>query len=286
MRLTQFGIVTLPENNGQDVLPIDYRSNLVSLQNGAYDTDGNNSILNATNLTRQAVITQSIQTSFRNLARESNKGRLLLRGEERDDTNYVTFAKIARINLAPNARQYNCEEAIEIQFIQDYPFWLNQADIETFLDDGNQLDDYSWNLDGGNSDTITINATGNSITSDNITIDNTGIVPCYRGYFVIAFQNDYDVEYIEIINNTNGLRLKYNLNISGTGGIGVWTIDWLAKSLLTNTSDLDRTGLEIPNSQTDWFRLEVGENDIQVNLAHLDDTGATVNVYWSRHYIY
>lgn len=286
MRLTKFGTVTLPEANGLDALPVRYRTNVRDMQNGGYDLDGNNTYLNPTNVNRRAVIINNLQSTFTNIARESNKGRLLLRGQEHDNVEYVTFAKIIQLNPDIDARRYNCEKALEINFMQDYPFWLHSADIEKFLDDGEQLDDYVWNLDGGNVDTITINATGSGVTQGTSTITNNGTTPAYRGYFVLSFQNAYDINYVEIINVTNGLKLKYNLNIADTGDIGDWTFDWLSKSLLTNTSDLDRTGLVLPNSQSDWFRLDVGDNNIEVNLSHNNNTDMTLDIYWSRHFVY
>ena len=286
MRLWSFGTYTLPEHGGQDVIPIRYRSSLVELQNGAFDYDGQKAVLQTTNIARNATIITDIQNSFRSLTKQANKGRLILRGIERDNTQYLTFAKMVRIGLSPNAERYNCEEALDVVFEQDYPFWLNSADVETFLEDGEQLDDYSWNLDGGHVDTITIAATGAGETNDVSTINNAGSAPAYRGYFVLSFQNDYDVNWVKIINHTNGLQLYYELPISGSGGIGDWSFNWLSKTLLTNTSDLDRSGLIFPNNQPDWFRLEVGDNEIEVVLNHNNDTDMTLGVYWSRHYTY
>lgn len=286
MRLLSFGAYALPEHNGQDVIPIRYRSSLAELQNGSFDYSGQDAVLQTTNIARNATIISNIQTSFRSLTTEANKGRLILRGIERDNTQYLTFAKMVRIGLSPNAERYNCEEALDVVFEQNYPFWLHSADVETFLEDNEQLDDYLWNLDGGNFDNITINATGNSITSNTITINNTGTAPAYRGYFVLRFLNDYDVNWVKITNLTNGMQLTYNLPISGTGNIGDWSFSWLDKTLLTNTSALDRTGLVLPDAQPDWFRLEVGENDIQIDLSHNNDTDMELDIYWSRHYTY
>lgn len=288
MRLIKFGAVNLPNHNGVDNLPIEYRSNFASLQNGGYDFDGNKSILKSVNLSRDAVIPvyDNIQSTINGITTQANKGRAILRGQELDNTQYLTFGKVSRINYLPNAEDYGCKQAIAIAFVQDYPFWLHGSDVETFLDDGEVLDDYSWNLDGGNVDTVTINATGVGETSGTLTINNAGSAPVYRGYFVLSFQNDYDVNWIKILNLTNGLQLVYENAISGTGGIGDWTFNWLDKSLLTNTSDFDRTGLILPDNQMDWFRLDIGSNEIEVTLNHNDDTDVTIDIYWSRHYTY
>lgn len=286
MRLIRFGTVDLPELNGIDNMPIEYRANYASLQNGAYDYDGQKNVLNATTITRDAVITQNIQTTLQNITRQANKGRALLRGKELDDTQYVTFAKVSRINYLPNAEKYGCEQALGIGFTQDYPFWLHAGDIETFLDDGAQFDDYAWNFDGGNYESVSINASSSGITSQTVTIDNTGTAPIYRGYFALQFVTEYDVNWIKITNVTNGLTMTYNMNIAGSSDIGTWYFDWLSKSLLTNTSDLDRTGLVIPNNQSDWFRLDLGENQIQVDISHNDDTNMNLYIFYSRHYTY
>lgn len=288
MYLIRFGVTDLPEHDGQDTLPIVYRNNSVDLQNGSFDFDGNRQVLQSTNVARSAVIPvyDNIQTTLNALTTQANKGRAILRGKELDNTEYLTFAKVARMNINPNAEKYGCEEAIDIIFNQDYPFWLHGADVETFLDDGEIFDDYAWNFDGGNNDLSTIAATGSGTTVDTLTINNSGSAPCYRGYFILNFENDYDVNWVKIINHTNGLQMRYNLDIDGTGGIGSWTFDWLSKTLLTNTSDLDRTGLVLPNYQPDWFRLEIGNNDIEVQLNHNDDTDMNLYIFWSRHYTY
>lgn len=288
MRLIRFGTTDLPDN-GTDSLPIEYRSNLVDLQNGSFDLDGNTSVLSSVTVTRDTIISvsvQNIQNTIRAITTQANRGRAILRGEEIDNTQYLTFAKVSRINYLPNSEKYGFEQPIAIAFAQDYPFWLNSADVENFLDDGEIFDDYAWNFDGGNNDILSISGSSASTTVDTLTINNTGSAPCYRGYFILNFQGAYDVNWIKIINHTNGMMLTYNLDISGVGGIGSWTFDWLSKSLLTNTSDLDRTGLVIPNNQMDWFRLEVGNNNLEFQVNHAGDTDATLYVFWSRHYTY
>lgn len=289
MRILSFGKLVLPEAGGRDSLPINYRNSILGLQNGAFDYDGQESVLTYGNASRSAIVISNIQSTFQDITKKANKGRLLLRGIEFDNTEYVTFAKISKIGLTPNAKDYDCQESVDINFVQDYPYWLHSADIETFLEDEEVLDDYAWNLDGGNFDSITISATTSTVdtnTSSSITINNTGTSPVRRGYFVLQFQNDYDVNYIKIKNKTNGMQLTYTLDISGTGGTGEWIFDWLSKSLLTDTSDLDRTGLDIPDYQPDWFRLEQGENEIELIMNHDGDTDVSLLIYWSRHYIY
>lgn len=286
LRLTQFGTVTLPEYNGEDVIPVIIRENFIDLQNGGIDLDGNDAVLQSTRVQRSAVIATNLQSTIQNILKEAGKGRLLLRAEDRDGTNYQTFAKVVRINPEIDARRYNCEQAIEITWLQDYPFWLHSSDEPQYLDDGENFD-AAWNLDSGNSDTISITSPSTS-TSD--TIDNTGDMPVYRGYFVIsATGTNVYIGDITITNVTNGLQLTY------TGGLGNGTaasegdvtIDWLSKTVLTDTSDLDYSKVTLPNGQTDFFRLEVGENTIEVEFDEYSGTNnLSVEVFWSRHYLY
>ena len=286
MRLTQFGTVTLSELNGTDVIPVIFRENLIDLQNGGIDLDGNNSILTPTRVSRSAVIATDLQTTINVIMKEAGKGRLLLRAIERDDTPLQTFAKVVRINPDIDARRYNCEQAIELTWIQDYPFWLHSSDEPNYLEDGENFD-AAWNLDSGNSDILAL--TSPDVT-DTFVIDNTGGAVVYRGYFVLsATGTNIEIGDITITNVTNGLSLTY------TGGLGDGSasaegdvvIDWLSKTVLTDTSDFDYTKVTLPNGQTDFFRLELGENNIEVTMDSISGTNnLSVEMFWSRHYLY
>lgn len=287
MRLISFGTVDLPEHDGNDRLPISFRNNLINLQNGGVDLDGNTNYLNIAALTRRAVIVSNLSTTFRNVTREAAKGRLLLRGRERDNTEYQTFAKVVQINPDIDARMYNCEQALDISWLQDYPFWLASADEPTYLDDGAILDDYVWNLDGGNSDTLTITSPN---TSGSTTIDNTGIAKAFKLYIVIsATGTNIEIGDITITNVTNGLQFSYTggLGDGSSSSEGDIVIDCLSKTVFLDTSEHDYTTLDIPNNQSDIMNLEVGENVINVQFDSISGTNnLTVEFFWSRHYLY
>jgi hypothetical protein len=283
MRLTKFGTVDLPDANGRDVIPVEVRTNIVELQNGSIDLDGNNSVYNSVNLSRNAVWYTNLQSSFEALARESNKGRLILRGQEIDNTVYLTTAKINRLLPNIDANKYGCEYAININFYQDYPFWLLGTDEPYYLNDGELLDD-GWVLDDGNKTTITISDPN---TTDSTTINNTGGATIYKGYFVISVEDSstWEIENLRIWNITNGLELTYK-SLSGDGNSGEYTIDWLSKTCLTEFSDFDHNQISIPNKQVDWFRLELDNNVIETSFTVLDGTpDVNIDVYWSKHYL-
>lgn len=288
MRLTQFGTVTLPEHNGQDRLPLSIRNNFTELQNGGIDLDGNNVVVNPIALTRSAVIVDSIQSNLRAILKEAGKGRLLLRAKDFDNTQLQTFSKVIRIDPDIDARKYGCEQALEINFMQDYPFWMLSSEEPTYLDDGEVLDEYAaWNLDGGNYDSLTITS---PTVIDSVTIDNTGGSVVYKGYFVIsATGTNVEIGNIIITNVTNGLKITY------TGGLGDGTgssegdiyIDWLAKTTLDDTSTQDYSLLTLPSGQSDYFRLELGENVITASFESLSGTNnLNIDIYWSKHYLF
>lgn len=283
MRLTQFGTVTLPDGNGRDGLPVEIRNNAIELQNGMLDLDGNNAVFNSVNLYRRASFYTNLQSSSEALFREAGKGRLILRGQERDNTVYLTTAKVNRLDPDINADRYNCEYGININFTMDYPFWLLGTDEPYYLNDGELLDS-GWTLDDGNKTTVTITSPS---TSDSTTIDNTGGAVIYKGYFVFSVEDSstWEISNLRIWNVTNGLELTYR-SLSGDGNSGEYTIDWLSKTCLTEFSDFDHNQIEIPTSQVDWFRLELDENVISTTFDIISGTpNVIINIYYSRHYL-
>ena len=286
MRLTQFGTITLHEADGVDVLPLRIRSNFIELQNGGIDLDGNDVAISSSNLTRRAVIVTNLQTTANNLLKEAGKGRLLLRAKDIDNTQYQTFAKVIQINPDINARDYGCQYGFEISWLQDYPFWLLSADEGYYLDDGEILDD-GWNLDSGNSDTISITSPNTSTTD---TITNNGGSVVYKLYIVLsATGTNVEIGDITITNVTNGMRITYTGGLGDGSAIseGDVTIDCLSKSVLDDTSSPAYNNVTLPNNQTDFMRLELGDNIFDVEFDSLSGTNnLSVQIFWSEHYLY
>lgn len=288
MRLTQFGTISLPENNGTQSIPFEGRMNVVDLQYGGVDLDGNTTIINPTIIQHNAVIISSIQSNLQALTKELGKGRLLLRANEIDNTTYQTFGKVIQFNLIPDARKYGCEQAIQVGLNQIYPYWLLSSEEPDYFDDG-YLFDGSINYDSGNKTTISVTGSGTGIQSGSTTITNSGGAAIRKGYFVFTFSGsptNYDIDWIEIRNVTNGLTFRYQNNHAGTGTTGEFTANWLSKTFLTDTSDLDHSNIVIPRKQIDWFALELGDNVIEVDYQANVQTDLSLDIYHSQHWLY
>lgn len=288
MRITQFGTITLPENNGVQSLPIESRVNIVDLPYGGVDLDGNTAIINPTILQHNAVITESIQSSLQALTKEFGKGRLVLRGKEIDNVEYLTFGKLQQFNLIPDAKNYGCEQAIQVGMTQLYPYWMLSSEEPEYLDDGWTLDS-GVNLDSGNKTNISVTGSGTGEQTGSTTITNSGGAEIRKGYFVFNFSGsptNIDISWLEIKNTTNGLVWRYENEFTGTGTSADFTADWLSKTFLTNLSDLDHSDVKTPNSQMDWFRLELGDNDIEVTYFANSQTDLDLDIYHSQHWLY
>lgn len=275
MRLTQFGTVTLPQNNGGDSLPVQARTALVMLQNGAFDQDGNSMVFLPGSVSRQAVIITTIDTTLQALLAELGKGRNILKATLRDDTTeWQTFAKMQAVDRPALAATYDCQQAFVIQWSMSYPYWLHSADEPVFFDQGGTFDDGSF-FDAGNVEEETITTTLHTFT-----ITNNGDMPIPRGAIEIIPQGSATITNPRITNVTNGLWMEFKGTLTDTDRL---VIDFLTKTVRKNGDD-DYANFAIGASQQDWMVLEVGNNSIEISS---DSRSGNVDLKWrwSRHYL-
>lgn len=273
MRLVYFGGTPLPTASEDVNLPISARSNLIPLDNGGYDEDGQPTVLQPNTITRTFKITPVSDATMDNLMKVFVSGRKILKQVLRDNTTYrQTFAKVVTIDRQRNANDVSVQR-LGVTFRQDYPFWMATTDEPRYLDNGEVLD-AGWNLDG-NYTSITINA-----TQETATITNSGIVPIRRGKIVVRPGSGASITNLTITNQTNWNILRY---VGTLAYPDVLVLDLLAKSAKINATNAYGDIL-IPSGQMDWQVLEVGANAIVLDVAA--QVGNTAfEWHWAKHYV-
>lgn len=151
MRLKKIGNYILPDHDGRDRITQNIRSNVVNLRNGGYDNDGNNLIFQPNRLSRNTAIieTEDIDDTLFNLGKQMAYGRQLLTAVLTDNTTlYHTWGKLTRYGRDANADKWGCEYPIAIEWLQDYPYWVNDTDDSSYSDMGLFSDDGEFSADG------------------------------------------------------------------------------------------------------------------------------------------
>lgn len=273
MRLTHFGGTSLPTASEDVDTPIEARSALVELPDGAFDQDGQALVLRSVTVRRSFKITSSLFATVNSLMQTFAKGRLILKALPRDESTYLqTFAKVLKVSRPRRVGDKNYQ-VVDVAFAQDYPFWMATADEPKYLDNGEELDD-GWNLDG-NYTSVTIDS-----LQETTTITNNGIVPIRRGKIIVKPASSASITNLTITNLTNWKILRYEATLAYPDML---VIDLLAKSAKVNTVNA-YSDIEIPSDQMDWMQLEVGANSIQIDVeARTGNT--TFEWHWSKHYL-
>ena len=274
MRLVSFGAVDLPEANASDDMPVQFRSAFIPLPYGGYDQDGAYAVTDAVNVRRRVMVVSAIDASVDALLQEFGKGRLILTALMRDNIEYrQTFAKGFHIGRPARAEDYSCIEPLQLEWLQDYPYWMATDDEPIYLDNGYDLDD-GWVLDG--------NYTTFTCTTDNTaqTVANTGNVRFSRGTLIIQPGVAATMENPRLTNTETGLYIEWTGTLVEDDTL---IIDFLTKTAWLNYED-DYGNIVIESTQMDWMVFEIGDNDFELTC---DSIANTVLAYlqWSRHYL-
>lgn len=277
MRLKKFNNLTIPDNDAEDDLGVDFRSVLVNLPGGAFDPDAGRAWPERRKISRRFIVIgeteAQIDDQVNQILTELGKGRGLLTAVGRDGvTEFATWAKVSNIARQALVGTYECKQALAITWEQDYPYWLHKNDL-WFLDDG-EVFDGGLDLDG-HYDTKAFTSSPASFTIQN---NGGAIVPML--YITVEVGSGATISNLTMTNAANGLAMQY----VGTMTAGdILTIDVLGKSAEVN-GDSVIGDILLNDKQIEWMRLELGDNIITVNAAV---SGGTVTMYWvwARHYL-
>ncbi len=274
MHLTDFGVITLPQQNQRVDLPIVARQSLLRLPGGGFDQDGSNVFLQSPTITIHCEVVESdVDAIATVIYKEAAKGRRILWGVMRDGFEYrQTWAKLVNIKRARRPGTIG-HQPLDITLLQDYPYWLATEDEPIYFDDGRLFDDGEV-FDGGHVEDWSL-----TTTSENNTISNTGDVIVPRGLITIVPNAGASITDPVITNDEDATFLKY----TGTLSAGDWlAIDILTKSIKMN-GDGAYSALSRSETNLDWMLLYLGDNSITITSAAI---AGTVKVYWqwARHY--
>lgn len=275
MKLYSFGGITFPTAYQDQDMPIGARSPLVELPGGAFDEDGQAVTLRPNVITCRFPVDSTIDATLDTLLAKLMQGRLVLKAVLRNGTSYrQTFAKLVSVTR-PRAPFDKLVQQVEVTFSQSFPFWFDSADEPYYLDHGKVLDDTpSWNLDG-NYTAVTINA-----TQETATITTAGTVPVLRGKIVVRPASGASITNLTITNQANWKILRYQSTLAYPNAL---VIDLLAKSAKVDAANA-YSSIDIPTDQMDWMVLEVGANNIVIDVEA--QTGNTAfEWHWSDSYV-
>lgn len=278
MRLLSFGTITLPELNGRDNgLGSQARSNIINLQNGGYDLDGNNVYLQPMNISRSAVVTEDIDNTINNLFGEMNKGRMLLKAQMRSGSERHTFAKMVMQMRDVSADKYTCEQSINLQWNTTYPYWISSSLDFSYFDHGLTFDSFG-NFDASFSITNTLSQVD---TSDIVVYDNSASnVDVYRVFICFEATPTTNTGTIEVKNNTNGSGFRWNSTLNSTSVNKRLDIDCLSKTAFSSDNTNEYANIEtISSNGLDWFYLSRGSNSIEVSALDITTSGGLLNYY-------
>ena len=290
MRLYQFGSVILPQLNGSQQLPVNWRASVIPLRGGGFDQDGVNSypeekVITATFwVSVNAVDSQvtDIDDFIDDITSEGALGRRILVAQMRDGGLRQCEAKMIQCTIQPNVRLYVPDsitsldgyEPVNVSFQVAYPYWKEVADAQLFADEG-------WAADSGlNADSGQVQEETISSTTTIFEINNTG-VEHEDTVLVITGNTGVTVTDVTIDNNTTGEQLAW----SGTIGAG----EVLTIRTLPQTIDLDGTGefdnVTLPNDQLGFWKLAKGVNEFEITCTSVSGGTATLQLYWQRQYL-
>lgn len=274
MRLTHFGGTALPTASEEVNTPVAARSTLLELPNGAFDLDGNETILRPPTITRRFKITSSIDATIDTLLAKFHGGRKILKALLRDGVTYrQTFAKVVAVDRPRQRGDVNYQQ-LDVTWQQDYPYWLASVDEPKYLDNGEVLD-AGWNLDGQHSD-VTIDA-----VSESLTINNTGSLPIRRGQIVVKpAAASATLTDLLIVNAANQMQLRWTDTVTYPE---VLVLDILSKSAKKDAVNVYQF-VQIPEDQMDWMQLETGSNALAITCASRAGN-VTFEYHWSKHYL-
>lgn len=280
MRLLKLANYTLPEHDGTDRITQSPRSSIVGLRNGGYDNDGNELVLTPNRLSRNTTVieTEDIDDTLFNLGKQLAYGRQLITAVLTDNTTlYHTWGKLVRFGRDANADKWGCEYPINLEWAQDYPYWINDTDDSSYADMGLLADDGEF-ADDGHYDFVN-SAVINVPVNLTFTSTNDGNVPVYRLFIYIYATTNINNPILT--NETNGYFIKYN-GILTTGQKLV--IDCLSKKATINFTDNVYGNIELGSNQMEWMKLELGVNNWRLT-ADTAFNSVTSIVQWSRHYL-
>ena len=286
MRIISFGDVTLPQQNGAQMLPVSFRSAVIPLRGGGYDQDGANSYPESKMVSAQFWITPddgTVDDIIDNLYAEAALGRRFLKVTMRDgSTQRQQYAKLISAQTKPSTRVYSEDtmasqgyETMQCQWEMVYPYWEASADFHLLLDDGHTLDEGK-TLDEGNYSTATI-----STTSTSKTIANSGNTKFSKFTLSITGGSGVTIGNITIENTTTGETLLW----TGTLTEGdILAIDALTQTIKFNGSNA-WNDVTLGANQIGFFTLNVGDNDFEIRLSNISGGTATARWDWHKHYI-
>jgi hypothetical protein len=266
MKLVQFGKLALSNNNAQEDYPLQARSALVQLRNGAFDQDGSEIVLQG----RKArvsfrLVPPAVDEQLDHLRAELMTGRTILKGRLDDGRERVTYAKLVSLSapLDPATGEFYQDVALELSL--EFPYWIDANQID-FLDTGLTLDS-GVVLDGAYIQKV---MTASPLT---FSVTNGGSA---RGTFgalaVIPRAPTSSLSDLVFTNLTNGYSLRYAGTITATQRLD---IDFLAKRVLLDTTNAhDQFSLDSP-TQMEYMLFELGGNNMRV----LGTVSGTIDLY-------
>lgn len=275
MHVVRFGNIEFPQEDQETGFPFTARLSMMEMPYGAFDQDGNGSVIRPRNLSlRFSVVDDEIEDVTDSLMSEVGRGRRILVAKTRAGQLRQTFAKVIDVQREQRPGMSGYQPMVFTLF-QDYPYWLATDDEPRYLDNGEYLD-AEWNFDAGHIEQESITASPHVFT-----VSNSGTAAVIRGLVGIEPQAAATITDIRITNLTNGQWWQWSGDLTEDDSV---LVDWLSKSVLFNSSPGGYENVAISDDQVDWMTLELGDNEIEITGTGISGT-ISFTWQWSRHYL-
>lgn len=284
MRIVKYGETDLPQASGQAQFPVQFRSSLLPLQNGAYDQDGQLSYLLPKTVSYSFWVRADdgvIDTVIDNILKEAAKGKRILYATMRDATQRIAMAKLLDVSINPSARLYfptasnfDGYEPMSCSWEMEYPFWLKEADEPWRMDHGLTMDS-GLTMDRGQKSTLAMTATGQTLT-----VSNDGNTAQGRGLFTITVGAGGSITNFRITSDETDDFVEY----TGTLIAGdILILDLLPQIARLNANDA-YSSITIGATQTRFLSLELGSNTFTMSGTAISGT-ITIVLQHSDHFV-
>jgi len=267
----------LPAADASQDIPLNARSSLIALEDGAIDQDGDRLVLTPNRLQHKGLVvgdtTLTTDSPLFNLKKELGKGRNILYAKLRDGvTQLVTYAKPVSANIVAEVEKYDAQQPITINWEQDYPFWLHNDD-GWYLDQGYTLDSGLY-LDG-NYITRVVTASPHDWG-----IDNPGTAKIAAGSILVVPRAASSITNFGVTNFTNNVSFQSQNTLTAAQ---CSYIDFRTKTVTLNDADAFDDFTLSGDRQVPWMVLELGSNSMRIT----GSIAGTVDVFWlyKRHYL-
>ncbi len=274
MRLSTFGGITLPIGQAKVNLTSKMRSNLVTLQDGAYDLDGRETHQLPFTISYSAQINASLQSTVDALKKVAASGSHKLVAVMRDASTRYANAKVTAATFPANFQDYDTVQKFSMTFEVSYPFWRATVDLGNDWDDGWLWDDGTlWDGIAEKQVVTTITTAFNIDTGDATARMRAGTISmkCRAGATLSLPM---------LTNTTNGYTFRVGSTLLAGSEI---VIDLLPKTIKYDGVDSYQS-LYYPDNQQGFMRLEPGINAMELIVAAIVGT-VDFTYQFERHYL-